>query len=601
MNEEKLSRARHSLSHLLGAAVLELYPGAKNAIGPAIATGFYYDFDLPSPVSDSALPKIEKKMRELAKDWEIFSEMEVSANEALKVFEKNKYKQELIEELRNKREKITLYYSGPRDSVPSKDDLLQAKSYKLKAGFLDLCRGGHADSIKDILPDSWKLFRLAGAYWRGHEKNKMLTRIYGLAFSSKKELEEHEKQMAEAEKRDHKKLGRELDLFLFSELVGAGLPLWTPKGTLIRDLLDDYVWELRQAKGYRRVTIPHLTKKELYEKSGHWQKFRNELFIIKSREGHTFALKPMNCPHHIEIFRRKLWSYRELPERYASTTMVYRDEQTGELSGITRTRSFTQDDAHVFCRMTQIEKEFGNIWDIVQTFYRTFGFELKVRLSSHDPKQMEKYLGTEEGWRKSESILENIARQKNTKFEEAVGEAAYYGPKIDFLGIDSLRREWQVATIQLDINQPERFDLHCVNEKGEKERIALIHAAIMGSIERFLSIYIEHTGGAFPLWLAPVQVAVLPVSEKQSAYAEKVSLTLKEAGIRAELDISNETLGKKVRQTKLAKIPYWLVIGEKEAAAKTAAIESRDRGSLGAKTIEEVKKLLLKETKERRQ
>ena len=390
-----------------------------------------------------------------------------------------------------------------------------------------------------------------------------------------------------SDERDHRRLGQELDLFPFSDLVGSGLPLWTPKGTILRQELDDFVWELRKKYGYEKVEIPHITKKELYEKSGHWDKFKDDLFRITTREGYEFALKPMNCPHHTQIFARKPFSYREMPQRYANTTMCYRDEQSGELNGLSRVRAFTQDDAHVFCREPQIKEEFLKIWDIVQEFYGKFGFDLRIRLSFHDPKEPEKYLGDKEKWAHAEGILREIAEEKGAETFEGMGEAAFYGPKLDFMGKDSLGREWQVATIQLDMNMPDRFDLTCVNEKGEKERIVMIHAAIMGSIERFLSVIIEHVGGVFPLWLSPVQARVLPIADAHKAYAEEVLKELKTAGIRAEIDESNETLGKKIREAKTLKIPYTLVIGDSEVAAKTATLEGRT-GKVGSLSIEEI-------------
>lgn len=385
------------------------------------------------------------------------------------------------------------------------------------------------------------------------------------------------------ESQDHKRLGKDLDLFTFSDLVGSGLPLWTPKGTIVRDLLDDFVWELREKRGYQKVEIPHITKRELYETSGHWEKFKDDLFRITTREGDEFALKPMNCPHHTQIYARKPWSYRELPQRYANTTMCYRDEQSGELNGLSRTRAFTQDDAHAFCRESQIKEEFLKIWDIVQEFYGAFGFPpKKLRLSFHDPKHPENYLGDKERWQRAESVLREIAAERGIETIDGVGEAAFYGPKLDFMAEDAHGRLWQVATIQLDLNMPERFDLTCINEKGEKERIAMIHAAIMGSIERFLSVLIERLQGAFPLWLSPVQVKVLSVSEKHASYAEEVTAALKAAGLRAELDNANESLGKKIREGKKEKIPYLLVVGDKEAGAKTVSVESRPGEKSGA-------------------
>ncbi|OGG63284.1 threonine--tRNA ligase [Candidatus Kaiserbacteria bacterium RIFCSPHIGHO2_02_FULL_59_21] len=391
-----------------------------------------------------------------------------------------------------------------------------------------------------------------------------------------------------AEERDHRRIGQELDLFVFSDLVGSGLPLWTPRGTIIRQELDQFVWELRRARGYERVAIPHITKRELYEVSGHWDKFAEDLFRITSREGREYALKPMNCPHHIEIYNRKPHSWREMPQRYAETTMVYRDEQSGELGGLTRVLSITQDDSHVFCRTAQVKSEFFKLWDIVDVFYNRFGFKLRVRLSFHDPKEKGKYLGTEEIWKHAEDALREIAKERRADYFEAPGEAALYGPKLDFIATDSIGREWQVATIQLDLNLPERFDLACVNEQGERERVVMIHSAIMGAIERFVAILLEHLEGRFPLWLSPVQVKILPVSELHAIYAHDIFESLTMGGLRAALDDSSETLGKRIRTSKLEKIPYLLVVGDEEVRGKTATLESRDKGKLGALPIEEI-------------
>ncbi len=393
--------------------------------------------------------------------------------------------------------------------------------------------------------------------------------------------------MQEMSEKDHKRLGKELDLFVFSDLVGSGLPLWTPKGTMLRHLLDGFVWDLRKKHNYEKVEIPHLTKKDLYEKSGHWDKFKDDLFRVTTREGHEFAMKPMNCPHHTQIYARRPHSYKELPQRYANTTMCYRDEQSGELNGLSRTRAFAQDDAHVFCREHQVKEEFIKIWDIVMDFYSAFGFSLdKIRLSLHDPEHPENYLGNKSRWQKAEDALREIAKEKGAETFDGVGEAAFYGPKIDFMAKDSLGREWQVATIQLDMNMPERFDLTCVNEKGEKERIVMIHAAIMGSLERFLSIIIEHLGGAFPLWLSPVQVKVLPIGEGHFDYASKVLENLKVSGIRAELDESSESLGKKIRNAKTEKVPYAIIIGDKERDSNTVTAEARNGDKIEGAGIE---------------
>jgi threonyl-tRNA synthetase len=580
--DQSLEHIRHSLAHLMAAAVLEFYPDAKNTIGPAIDNGFYYDFEFSTPISDKDLGKIEQKMRELLKSWTSFDAKEVSADEARKHFANNPYKLELIDEIAAKGEKITLYASG---------------------NFIDLCRGGHVDNPKkDIESGSFKLDRIAGAYWRGSEKNKMLTRIYGFAFATKADLDAYLALREEAEKRDHKKLGKELGLFVFSPLVGPGLPLWTPKGTIIRELLNDYVWELRKAKGYKKVTIPHITKKDLYETSGHWKKFSEELFKVSTREGKMYALKPMNCPHHTQIFDSEPRSYRDMPQRYCETTMVYRDEQSGELSGLSRVLSITQDDAHVFCRKNQIEEEVFAIWDIVDAFYKTFGFkDLTIRLSRHDPANFDKYIGTKEIWKDAEDQLMSIVKKRGiTDYIDGLGESAYYGPKIDFIAKDSLGRTLQVATIQLDFNMPKNFGLAFTNEKGEKEDVVMIHAAIMGSIERFMATLLEHTAGIFPLWLSPVQVRVLPVREEHAEFAGKVFGQLKALDIRAELDASDNGLGKKVRAAKVEKVPYWLVIGDKEIEAGKVTLESRDKGQLGQIGTEELLDRIAQEIAEKR-
>ncbi len=544
MNHDELQHLRHSLAHLLAAAVLDLHPDAKRTIGPAVDDGFYYDFAFASPISDDELPVIEAKMRELMPTFTEFARKEVSADDARSVFADNKYKTELINEFSGDGQSLTLYTSG---------------------SYVDLCRGGHAERLDNVDPECFTLTKLAGAYWRGDEKNDQLTRIYGVAFATKAERDAHLTMIEEAKKRDHKKLGPELDLFVFSDLVGSGLPLWTPRGTQLRNTLDQVVWGLRGARGYDRVEIPHITKKDLYITSGHWEKYQNDLFKITTREGHEFAMKPMNCPHHTQIYARRQWSYRNLPQRYANTTTCYRDEQSGELSGLSRVRAFAQDDAHVFCRIGQAKAEIQKIWDIVHAFYGAFGMTLKLRLSLRDPAQPEKYLGDAEHWDKAEAVLREVAAENNTEFYEGLGEAAFYAPKLDFMAYDSIGREWQVATIQLDVNMPERFDLTCINEAGEKERIVMIHAAIMGSIERFLSIIIEHLAGAFPMWLAPEQIRVATVAEEFAPFAVDLVAKLRAAGLRAELDDSNERVGKKIREAAMTKIPWTIVVGAKEA------------------------------------
>jgi threonyl-tRNA synthetase len=563
-NQEKieqmsdLDKLRHSAAHLLAAAVKEIWPEAKPTIGPAIENGFYYDFDFAEvKISDKDLPKIEQKMRELVKDWASFEREEVERGKALEHFADNEYKSELIQEFSGEGQSLSFYRSG---------------------NFVDLCRGGHVDEPNKQLKH-FRLLSVAGAYWRGDENKPMLTRIYGTAFFSKEELVARLQQLEEAKQRDHRKLGKELDLFTFSDLVGAGLPLWTPKGTLLRNLLDDFIWQLRHERGYQKVTIPHITKRDLYETSGHWAKYSDDLFKIQTREGHEFAMKPMNCPHHTQIYAHVPRSYRDLPQRYAETTMVYRDEQTGELNGLSRVRCITQDDAHVFCREEQLQEEFFKIWDMIEIFYERCGFpELEVRLSLHDPAKSENYLGSEEQWQEWESQLRDFIEARGAKFVEQEGEAAFYGPKIDFMAKDSLGREWQVATIQADRSMPENFDLTCINEAGEKERVVMIHAAIMGSIERFVSILIEHHAGKFPVWLAPVQVKILPITDAHHDYAQQVLEKLREAGTRVEIDARSERLQAKIRDAQLEKVPYMLVVGDKEQENQTVAVRSRDSG-----------------------
>lgn len=560
---DDLYKLRHSLAHVLAQAVLKLWPHTKITIGPPIDTGCYYDFLFETPISNEDFKIIEKEMRGIINNGQTFASETLSINDAIKFWKAKdqQFKVELIEDLAAKGEtEVTNYKNLDADGNET---------------FVDLCKGGHVENLKEIPADGFKIMSLAGAYWRGDEKRDQLTRIYVAAFSSKEELKNYLFMLEEAKKRDHRKLGVQLDLFTFSELVGPGLPLWTAKGTLLRNLLDGFVWELRESRGYDRVTIPHITKKELYETSGHWEKFADQLFHITTREGHEFAMKPMNCPHHTQIYASKPRSYKDLPQRYAETTTCYRDEQTGELHGLSRVRAFSQDDAHVFCRMEQVKDEFLKIWDIVDTFYSTVGFkDLEVRLSLHDPDNFDKYLGTPELWKNAESSIRELATDRSVPFVEDIGEAAFYGPKVDFITKDSIGREWQVATIQLDINMPENFDLTCINEQGDKERIVMIHAAIMGSIERFFSIYLEHVSGMFPLWLAPVQVGIVPVADVHEEYAHSVEEQLNAAGIRTEYYDSSDSLGKRVREGEKSKIPYLLVLGDTEKESEGVAVRN---------------------------
>lgn len=576
MNEQ-LNHLRHTLAHLLASAVLDIYPGTKNTIGPAIDDGFYYDFEFAEGVklSDKDLPAIEKKMKGNLKKWTKFTHKEVNETEAREYFKDNPYKLELISEIAAKGEKITLYTCGD---------------------FTDLCRGGHAENpSKEIVPDSWKLSRLAGAYWRGSEENKMLTRIYGLAFNSKLELDDYETMRVEAEKRDHKKLGRELKLFTLSPLVGSGLPLMQPKGMIIREEIENYLWDLHRKKGYFRVWTPHIAKEALYVTSGHAAKFGDELFRVTGGE-EKFFMKPMNCPHHMQIFADNQFSYRDMPVRYFEPATVYRDEKSGQLAGLTRVRSITQDDGHLFCRVSQIGDEVGTIVHIIKTFYSTIGLmnDYWVRLSVRGDDKS-KYLGSDEVWKQAEEALEKSAKENELPYRIGKGEAAFYGPKLDFMFKDAIGREWQLATIQCDFNLPERFDLSFTNENNEKERPVVIHRAISGSLERFLGILIEHFAGKFPLWLSPVQARIIPIGEAHHEKALALHEKMKETDIRADIDLSPNNFGKKVREAKNEHVPYFIIIGDKDIAAGKVTLESRDAGQIGQISEEEVLEKIIEE------
>ena len=559
MTEDQLFIMRHSAAHILAAAITEIYPSVKLGVGPVVENGFFYDILLDETISEDVLPKIEKKMKHIIKRNDAFVREEMSIKEAIKLFKElgQDFKVELLTDLKEKG--TTKISEEELQDVGDKPDV--ASIYRT-GSFTDLCRGPHVEKSRGI--GAFKLTKVSGAYWRGDQENAQMQRIYGVAFATKEELDAYLHMIEEAKKRDHRKLGKELGLFVFSDLVGSGLPLWTPKGTAVRNVLDEFVWILRKQYGYQKVTIPHITKKDLYETSGHWAKFEENLFKINTREGHEFAMKPMNCPHHTQIYDSEKRSYRDLPQRYAETTMVYRDEQTGELAGLTRVRSITQDDAHVFCRESQVKEEAFKIWDIVHTFYKAFGFDLKLHLSIHDPNNMDAYMGTLTDWDGYVETFKSWLSEKNAEYVVDVGEAAFYGPKIDFIATDSIGREWQVATIQVDRSMPENFDLTCVNEKGEDERIVMLHAAIMGSIERFMGVLIEHVAGVFPFWLAPVQIRVIAVSEDYNTFAHELVGKLKESDVRADVDDSDEKVGKKIRAAAMNKIPWSIVVGEKE-------------------------------------
>ncbi len=584
-NQENLNALRHTLAHLTAAAVRALYPGVKNSIGPSIDNGFYQDFDMGDVrLSDSDLPKIEAKMKEILKSWTNFERREVSVDEAKQEFDWNEYKVELIEEFAKEGKTLTFYTVGD---------------------FIDLCRGGHTENpSKDLKEGSWKLDRIAGAYWRGDEKNKMLTRIYGLAFESKEDLEKYEWQVEEAKKRDHRIIGKEMKLFSVSDLIGSGLPLMHPNGMIIRKEIEDYLWSLHKDKGYSRVWTPHIAKEALYETSGHASKFGDELFRVQGKE-EKFFMKPMNCPHHMQIFADNQFSYRDMPVRYFEPATIYRDEKKGQLSGLTRVRAITQDDGHLFCRMSQIKEEASTIASIIKEFYTTMGMfdGYWVRLSTRG-EDKNQYIGTEENWSTAEKILEEVAVANGLNYKPGPGEAAFYGPKLDFMFKDAIGREWQLATIQCDFNLPERFDLSFVNEKGEKERPVVIHRAISGSLERFMGVMIEHYAGNFPLWLSPVQVKVIPVRESHNSYAEEVYKLLKSQGMRAEIDLSDENLGKKVRGAKNEKIPYWVVLGDREMQSKEVTVEKRgltgEAEKIGSLSLDAFADLLKKEIEEKK-
>lgn len=577
MNNPGIEEMRHSLAHLLAMSVLEKDPGAKLAIGPVIENGFYYDFEFSpdfTPTPDD-LKGFEKSMKKLIGKKLPFEGREISTDEARKLFAGQPYKLELIDELEKAGEKITAYSSG---------------------NFTDLCRGGHIENTGEINPDAFALTRIAGAYWRGDEKNKMLTRIYGLAFQTKEELESYIAAQEEAKKRDHRKLGKELEIFTIVDDIGPGLPLFYPNGAILRRLVERYIEEEQEKRGYEPIWIPHITKGRLYEISGHLDKY-DAMYSPMKADDDDYYLKPMNCPHFMMLYKTKPHSYRELPLRYTSTTTNYRYEKSGELSGLTRVRSLTQDDCHVFCESAQIENEIRLMLEMIGGVYKKFGLnDFWVRISLRDPNNKSKYLGSDEVWEKAESALKNVVKTTGWKYKEEEGEAAFYGPKLDFVFKDVLGRDWQLSTIQLDFNLPERFGLEYTDTNGKPARPVVIHRAILGSTERFLGIMIEHFGGAFPTWLSPVQTKILPIGESHKEYARETLAVLRKDGVRAELDESDESLGKKIRNAKTMKIPYLLVIGDNETKNKTVTAESRDNGKLGEQKIEDFIALIKKES-----
>ncbi len=567
-NQIHLSHIRHTLAHLLAQAAKEHYPKAFLTLGPAIDNGFYYDIDFGADkISDEDLIKIEKTMKKNLSSWKEFSHKEVSESEAKEYFAGNVYKLELVDEIVARsasaessgetKEKITLYTCGD---------------------FTDLCRGGHTENpSKEISTDSFKLDRVAGAYWRGDEKNKMLTRIYGLAFEDKEKLEAYILQQEEAKKRDHKKLGKELKLFYISELVGKGLPMILPKGNIIKTELEKLIYSSKVALGYSFVTIPHIARKELYIKSGHMGKYDAMMPIMKDENGDELVMKAMNCPHHFEIYNSEPHTYKDLPLRIAENTAVYRNEKSGELSGLLRVKNITQDDTHHFVTEYQIESEIEMIFGLMRKIYKIFDFKnYKVEISVRDNENKKGYFGKDEIWEKAETILKESVEKWGVPFEIKEGEAAFYGPKIDIKVKDSIGREWQLTTIQLDFNQPENFEMDYIGTDGKKHRVVVLHVAILGSFERFMGVIIEHFAGAFPVWLSPVQVAIVPVRENHQEKAKELYDIFKKASVRIEILNSNDSLGKRIHEAKNMKIPYVIVLGDKEVTSSKLTIENRD-------------------------
>ena len=568
----------HSSAHLMAESIEALFPGTKFGIGPAIDQGFYYDIDLPDGriLTDADLPVIEKKMKELASQKEIYDRREVSKNEALDYFGKkgDEYKLELIDDLEDGT--ISFYSQG---------------------NFTDLCRGPHLPDTSKI--KAIKLLSLAGAYWRGDIKRKQLTRVYGITFPKQNQLEEYLDLLEKAKERDHRKIGRELELFTFSQKVGMGLPLWLPKGAILREKLENFLKRVQVQHGYEPVLTPHIGQKELYVTSGHYEKYGKDSFqpISTPVEGEEFLLKPMNCPHHCEIYKSKPHSYKELPIRYAEFGTVYRYEQSGELHGLTRVRGFTQDDAHIFCRPDQLKEEFIKVIDIILYIFKALDFnDYVVQISLRDPGDKDKYIGSDDNWEKSEKAIVEATHEKGLEAITEIGEAAFYGPKLDFMVKDALGRKWQLGTIQVDYNLPERFELEYVGADNQKHQPVMIHRAPFGSMERFVAVLIEHSAGKFPLWLTPDQVVIIPVSEKFNDYAEKVSKFLNNCDIRSLIDQRNEKVGKKIRDNELKKIPYLLVVGVKEEISDTIAVRRQGEGDKGTMKLEEFADMLVKET-----
>lgn len=564
----------HSSAHVLAQALEELYPGIKLTIGPAIENGFYYDVDFGEhSISDKDFKTIENKMLEIARGKYDFKMRSVTKAEALDFYKDNEYKTELIENLED-------------GSITFCDH----------STFTDLCRGGHIPNTGII--KAVKILSVAGAYWRGDENNPQLTRVYGISFPKQKELKEYLTLLEEAKKRDHRKLGKELELFAFSPKVGQGLPLWLPKGAALRERLENFLKSAQKKAGYEMVVTPHIGQKELYVTSGHYAKYGEDSFqpITTPKEDEEFLLKPMNCPHHCEIYNHQQWSYKDLPKRYAEFGTVYRYEQSGELHGLTRVRGFTQDDAHIFCTPDQLDSEFKNVIDLVLYVFGSLGFEdFTAQVSLRDPENPEKYIGSKENWEKAEQAIINAAKDKGLNYVIETGEAAFYGPKLDFMVKDALGRQWQLGTIQVDYNLPERFNLTYKGSDNEEHRPVMIHRAPFGSIERFVAILLEHTAGNFPLWLMPQQATVLSISEKYEKYAEKVLNLLENHEIRALVDNRNETVGKKIRDAEVKKIPYMIIVGEEEEKNNTISVRQHGGKDLGTIHVEEFAKIVKNE------
>lgn len=585
MNDEKLYAMRHSLAHITASAVQRLWPHAKFGVGPVVDDGFYYDIDLgDTKISESDFDKIEKEMRRLIAYGDDFTRFDYSIDEAIEWAKQNNqpYKEELLNDL--KRSGTTSVKDLDADELglaTEGESAIETVSFYKNGEFTDLCRGPHVENTSEV--GAFKLLRVAGAYWRGDEKNPQMQRLYGVAFETVEELDNYLEMLEQAKLRDHRKLGRELDLYTTSNLVGAGLPLFTPRGTVLRDIFSQYSNQLRQSYGFEKVWTPHITKKDLYEKSGHWAKFGDELFLVTSQEtSDEFALKPMNCPHHTQIYASKPRSYKDLPVRYLETTTDYRDEKTGELGGLNRVRSLTQDDSHVFARPDQIEQEINNLLASAQELYGSIGMKLRVRLSYRD--EGDAYLGDYLLWESAQEQLKSAVIANNLEYFEQEGEAAFYGPKIDFMATDAIGREHQVATVQLDFVQPKRFNLEYTDASGESQTPIMIHCALLGSIERFLSVFIEHTAGWFPLWAAPEQIRILTINDSVMDYVAKIEEVLsgtvlmepiKYNEIRYSVDSRNESLGKKIREATSMRIPLQLIVGPKDVEAGEVSVRTQ--------------------------